>query len=408
VTQEVLVGVTIAIIVVIPVAAMWRALRARQAFETDTERAAYDVLHLANQAAPLFRRGLNPQAAERAARPLRRLLSSTALCISDGETLLAWDGEGAHHGPKTLDLARPVVSTGRVAVVEPADLRCDDADCPIRAGVIVPIVIGDDVAGTLGAFGGSVGAGTIRAATELAQWVSVQLELGELDRSQARAAEAEVRALRAQISPHFIYNALTTIAAHVRSEPDHARELLLQFAEFTRYSFRSQGQFTTLAEELHSIDAYLVLERARFGPRLSVTLQVAPEVLPVVVPYLVLQPLVENAVRHGIEAKRGPGRVSLVAEDAGSEALITVEDDGVGMDPELLRRLLAGEDTGDSVGLANVDERLRTVYGPEYGLVIETGPHSGTKASVRVPKFRAGVRATSMGYRTGTDQEGDR
>ena len=86
-----------------------------------------------------------------------------------------------------------------------------------------------------------------------------------------------------------------------------------------------------------------------------------------------------------------------MAEDAGTEALITIEDDGVGMDPELLRRLLAGDDIGDSVGLANVDERLRTVFGPEYGLVVETGPQSGTKVSVRVPKFRAGVRATRWG-----------
>jgi two-component system, LytTR family, sensor kinase len=406
VAQEVLIGITIAVIVVIPVVAIWRVLRARQGFATQSERAAYDVLHLANQAAPLFRRGLDSQAAEKAARPLRRLLGSAALSISDGESLLAWDGEGAHHGPKTLELARPVMSTGRVAVVGPPELRCDDPDCTIRAGIIVPIVIDDGVAGTLGAFGGSVGAGTMRAATEVAQWVAVQLELGELDRSQARAAEAEVRALRAQISPHFIYNALTTIAAHVRSDPDHARELLLQFADFTRYSFRSQGQFTTLAAELHSIDAYLMLERARFGRRLSVTWQVAPEVLPVVVPYLVLQPLVENAVRHGIEDKRGPGQVSIVAKDAGTEALITVEDDGVGMDPDLLRRLLAGEDGGDSVGLANVDERLRTVYGPEFGLVVETGPQSGTKVTVRVPKYRAGVRASAGGYMTGTEAGG--
>jgi two-component system, LytTR family, sensor kinase len=239
VTQEVLVGITIAIIVVIPVAALWRAFRARHGLDTSSERAAYDVLHLANQAAPMFRRGLNIRAAERAARPLRRLLGSAALAISDGDRLLAWDGEGAHHGPKTLDLARPVVSTGRVAVVGQTELHCDDADCAIRAGIIVPIVIGDDVAGTLGAFGASVGVGTIRAATEVAQWVAVQLELGELDRSRPRAAEAEVRALRAQISPHFIYNALTTIAAHVRTDPDQARELLLQFADFTRYSFRS-------------------------------------------------------------------------------------------------------------------------------------------------------------------------
>ena len=147
-----------------------------------------------------------------------------------------------------------------------------------------------------------------------------------------------MRALRAQISPHFVYNALTTIASFVRTDPERARELLLEFADFTRYSFRSHGEFTTLAEELRSIDRYLTLERARFGDRLEVRLQIAPEVLPVAVPFLGVQPLVENAVRHGLAAKTGVGTVSIVAEDAGTACLISVEDDGVGMDPDVLRR----------------------------------------------------------------------
>ena len=146
--------------------------------------------------------------------------------------------------------------------------------------------------------------------------MSTQLELAELDQSRARLVRAEVRALRAQISPHFVYNALTTIASFVRTDPERARELLLEFADFTRYSFRSHGEFTTLAEELRSIDRYLTLERARFGDRLEVRLQIAPEVLPVAVPFLGVQPLVENAVRHGLAAEdrrrhgldRGRGR----------------------------------------------------------------------------------------------------
>src|SRR4029077_10187688 len=143
-----------------------------------------------------------------------------------------------------------------------------------------------------------------------------QVELAELDVSRARLAEAEVRALRAQISPHFIFNPLRATAASVRPDPERARDLLLEFADFTRYSFRRHGEFTTLAEELRSIDRYLLLERARFGERLQVTLQVAPEVLPVSVPFLCIQPLVENAVRHGLEGREGRGHVIIVAEDA--------------------------------------------------------------------------------------------
>jgi len=165
----------------------------------------------------------------------------------------------------------------------------------------------------------STSAGLLRATEEVAQWVSGQLALAELDASRTRLMEAEVRALRAQISPHFIYNSLSAIASFVRTDPDRARELLLEFADFTRYSFRQHGAFTTLAEELRSIERYLMLERARFGDRLSLRLQVAPEVLPVTIPFLCLQPLVENAVRHGLEGKAGGGTITIMARDLDSD-----------------------------------------------------------------------------------------
>ncbi|TAL22681.1 MAG: sensor histidine kinase, partial [Frankiales bacterium] len=173
----------------------------------------------------------------------------------------------------------------------------------------------------------------------------------------------------------------------------------LDFADFTRYSSRSHGEFTTLAEELRSIDRYLLLEKARFGDRLQVVLRVAPEVLPVAVPYLCLQPLVENAVQHGLEKGRGRGTVTVVAEDDGAMCRITVEDDGAGSDPERVRDALAGAAPEDpdghrSIGLGNVDARLRAVYGDDHGLVVETAVGAGTKVTVRVPKFAAGVRAS--------------
>src|SRR4029077_5285464 len=123
------------------------------------------------------------------------------------------------------------------------------------------------------------GPGMLGAVGEVARYATSQLELAELDASRARLDRAEVLARRAQISPHFVYNALNTIASFVRTDPDRARELILDFADFTRYSFRAAGQYTTLAEELRNIDRYLNLERARFGTALKVKLQVAPEVL---------------------------------------------------------------------------------------------------------------------------------
>ncbi|QDY80249.1 histidine kinase [Streptomyces qinzhouensis] len=360
---------------------------------TPVERATFHTLHTASLAAPPLRAGLTEDTARKAARRLRSLLGTEALCLTDRERVLAWDGPGAdHHERRVMARVAEVLESGRGTTVE---TRCERLECPLRWAVIAPLTGEDGVLGTLVAYGSRESAVLVRAATEVARWVSVQLELAELDRSRTRLIEAEIRALRAQISPHFVFNSLAAIASFVRTDPERARELLLEFADFTRYSFRRHGEFTHLADELRSIEQYLALAGARFGDRLKVTLQVAPEVLPVTLPFLCLQPLVENAVKHGLEDTTGERRITIAARDAGAEALVTVEDDGVGMDPAELRGILAGERPASSgIGLSNVDERLRQVYGDEHGLVIETGVGAGMKVTVRIPKYRAGVHSS--------------
>ncbi|MGW4425245.1 sensor histidine kinase [Streptosporangium sp. NPDC004631] len=397
--MEPLVAVLLLVTLVgVPALVLWRVLRGRRDLgSSPAERATFETLHTASLAAPPLRGGLTEAGTQRASRHLRALLGSPALAITDEQRLLVYDGEGDHHAREAFAYAAKTLAGGRTQVLGPEVVSCEIPECPIRFAVVVPLTTDGRVVGSLAAYGGHASAGLVRATHEVANWVDSQLELAELDRSRTRLMEAEVRALRAQISPHFIYNSLTTIASFVRSDPNRSRELLLDFADFTRYSFRRHGEFTTLAEELRSIDRYLTLERARFGDQLQVTLRIAPEVLAVAVPFLCLQPLVENAVRHGLESKPGAGRISIVAEDAGAECRISVEDDGIGMDPDRLRRILAGDADERSgtggVGLANVDERLRQVYGDEYGLVAETGEGAGTRVSVRLPKYRPGVSA---------------
>lgn len=359
---------------------------------TPRQHTTYETLHTASMAVSALRGGLTTASAASAAPALRRLLGTPAVAIADTRGLLAYDGSDRHHDAVARCL-QAVVDSGRTRQLTSADLDCSHGDCPACAGVAVPIAVDGSVVGAIAALAPSAAADLIRAAGEVARFVSTHLALAELDASRTRTVQAQLNFLRAQISPHFVYNALTAIESFVRSDPDRARDLLLGFAEFTRSTFREHSQYVTLAEELHLVECYLELERARFGDRLAVVLRVAPETLSVRVPSLVLQPLVENAIRHGLERRSGSSLLQIVATDAGHEAVVTVEDDGAGADPQHLNDILAGRRPSDSVGLRNVDERLRATFGSDHGLTIETGVGAGTKVTMHLPKYSAAVSA---------------
>jgi two-component system LytT family sensor kinase len=372
---EVLLALGVALVLVLALLLVRRRLAVRgQALGSPADRATYLTLHRVSLTAPALRSGLTRDSARTALPHVRALLGTPTVGIAGPEGPLAWDGPDAPEDVRPL--LDEVLATGSTQAGSGA--------------VVAPLSVDDRVVGALVA-AGEERAGVLRATTELARWMSGQLELAELDQQRTALMAAELRALRAQISPHFVYNSLAAIASFVRTDPERARSLLLEFADFTRYSFRRHGEFTTLAEELRSIEQYLVLEKARFGDRLRVVTRVAPEVLHVTLPFLCVQPLVENAVRHGLAAKPGTGTVTVEALDEGAECVITIEDDGVGVEPETVRQALSGQTATDSVGLGNVDERMRTVYGNEYGIVVETAPGLGTKVIMRVPKFSPAV-----------------
>ncbi|ABK73324.1 sensor histidine kinase [Mycolicibacterium smegmatis] len=390
---EVAIALALALVLTAVVAIV--VVRTRRVVATPTERAVHAALHTASSAARALRRGLDTDSAQTAAPYLRGLTVTQGLALFDGDgQLLALDPDD--DALWQTDIVDTCTSTARDSI---ADQRRKLTSARPMTVVAQPLLTeAGDVLGALVVVTASTpGPGMLGAVGEVARYAASQIELAELDASRARLDRAEVLALRAQISPHFIYNALNTIASFVRTDPDRARELILEFADFTRYSFRAAGQYTTLADELRNIDRYLTLERARFGQSLKVRLQVAPEVLNVVVPFLALQPLVENAVRHGL-AGQGGGTVEIIARDEGTDCVITVEDDGAGMDPETLRAgqgdaLADRTDQGAHVGLTNVDHRLRAAFGNDYGLVVETALGAGTKVMMRVPKFRSGVHA---------------
>jgi two-component system LytT family sensor kinase len=328
---------------------------------------AMAVLAAGGEIATDLRSGRTGSAASR----LRRLLGADAVGIADLHDRPVWSGP-----PTAGRLVEQVRRDGHRAKDGPA--------------LALPLQVRGELAGVL------VVVGEVRAtaARQAADWVAEALTRGRLESSAQAAEQAELRALRAEISPHFVYNALTTIASFVRSDPDRARDLILDFAEYIRHSLARRGDYATLAGEFRAIEAYLALARAVLGDRLRVQVRVAPEVLAVALPFLTLQPLVENAVQHGVERVNAGGAVLVSGEAQGTDCVIAVEDDGPGMDPEHARAVLAGVGGGSGLALANVDRRLRAVYGPQYGLVIETAEGEGTRIVVRVPRFQPGVVAT--------------
>jgi two-component system, LytTR family, sensor kinase len=229
----------------------------------------------------------------------------------------------------------------------------------------------------------------IRLAHERYERAAREQEIGKL------ATEAELKALRAQINPHFLFNALTTIGYLIQTAPASALETLMRLTSLLRSVLRSEGEFTTLGRELDLIESYLDIERARFERRLVVRIDVPPSLRGLRVPPLLLQPLVENAVKHGIVPQLAGGRVTVSARLAGPGEVrglvLTVHDTGVGASEQELR---AGRDRG--VGLRNIERRLAVQYGASAGLSIASAMGDGTTVEVRIPvELNATEPATS-------------
>jgi LytS/YehU family sensor histidine kinase len=199
------------------------------------------------------------------------------------------------------------------------------------------------------------------------------------------ATEAELRALRAQVNPHFLFNAMTTIACLVQESPARALDTIIRLTSLLRGVLRSDGEYTTLERELEIVESYLEIEQARFEQRLRVRIDVPSSIRAIRVPPLVLQPLVENAVKHGITSRTEGGEVVVYGrvQSTGSgatELALVVRDTGCGASP---LEIAHGRSVG--VGLQNIERRLACLYGSTASLTIRSTQGAGTVATVRLP-----------------------
>jgi two-component system sensor histidine kinase LytS len=267
------------------------------------------------------------------------------------------------------------------ALLAPLGFRveCGHAACPLGAAAVVPLRLSDGPVGAVVAYatdGSPLDQSSVEMLDRLGDQLSAQLQLSEL-------ANATTAALQAQMEPHFVFNALNTIASLVRTEPDRARSLVLAFADYVRTKLQRPPGFVTLEEELRHVQSYLDLEQARFGDQLVVTVDVPVEARAVHLPPFLIQPLVENAVKHGKTDR--PLRLLVRARVRRGRLRVTVRDDGRGIAREAIERVLepgVSEHEGTGLGLASVNHRLTAFYGE--GVRLRSFPF-GTVVRLEVP-----------------------
>ena len=344
------------------------------------------ALRIAEKTLPILRQGFSHSTALQTCEIILAETQLDAVAMASCKEIMAHVGEGADHhlagSPAQTNLTTTVLATGiQLEAATAEEIECQHKGCGLQSAIIVPLCSGKQLLGVLKLYkktSHSITSVERQLAEGLAKHFSTQFELAEKDTKEQLLARAELKALQAQINPHFMFNALNTIVSFCRTEPETARTLLLNLGDFLRASFVDNSEFISLNKELDHVEAYLAIEKARFGPRLKVEydLQAADFNLPP----LVLQPLVENAIRHGILPRTNGGVLRIESFNSEDHHVIKIIDNGVGFD---LHNVVA---SGNGIGLDNVDKRLRNLYGAQNGLMVVSETGHGTTCTVRIPR----------------------
>ncbi len=347
------------------------------------------ALSIADQSLPHLRKGLYSTAdMEAAAQIIYSAISCEAVMITDTQKALAYCGDSKYSDLQTDRLLPPILESiyDKKATTFYQAEKSDPLYNILKRHIIIaaPLIEKEQPVGSLTIMVRKQWHGSeanLSFADELAKLFSTQLELSDLDYQKRLRRKAELKALQSQVNPHFLYNALNTISYVCRENPDRARELILTLSTYYRQTLENDQYMLSLHTELFHVNSYLELEKARFEEKLKVEILV-DEDLTCMVPSFILQPLVENAVRYGID-QWGNRFVSIRAEARGRLAEISVSDHGPGFPEEVVRGLDSG--SGDhGVGLINVHKRLKSIYGEQGGLHIDSSP-SGSKVYFTVP-----------------------
>ncbi|WP_309121455.1 sensor histidine kinase [Paenibacillus sp.] len=353
------------------------------------------ALYIADQTLPFFRQGLNARSSKEAAEIILRHTHADAIAITNKHQVLTHVGAGLdHHVPLqslSTQLTRDVIERGKTIKARSAEeIQCFHPNCPLQAAIVLPLKVHQETVGTLKLYFTDTNR-MDKVEQELAEGLgklfSTQLEMGEAELQSKLLKDAEIKALQAQVHPHFLFNAINTISSLCRTDPEKARELLQRLGVFFRSNLQGARQtLIPLYKEIEHVEAYLTLEKARFPDKYTVAFDMDPTLEEVLLPPFTLQPLVENAIRHAFPNRKG--HVSIRAyRELGDMVLIT-EDNGIGLPADLLDSLgknAVKSAVGTGTALHNIRMRMKEIYGEDGAFRIESECGAGTKVILKVP-----------------------
>ncbi|WNV78697.1 sensor histidine kinase [Bacillus atrophaeus] len=355
------------------------------------------VLMIADQTLPYFRQGLNENSCKSVAAIIHKLTGTDAVSLTDNKKILAHVGAGTdHHIPsKSLitGLSKKVIKTGYIMkATSQEEIECTHAQCPLHAAIVLPLTSNGKTIGTLKMYFKSP-AGLSQVEEELAEGLamlfSTQLELGEAELQSKLLKDAEIKALQAQVNPHFLFNSINTISALCRTDVEKTRKLLLQLSVYFRSNLQGARQLLIpLSKELNHLHAYLSLEQARFPGKYEIEIDIEDSLDQIEIPPFVLQVLVENALRHAFPKKQDRYKVEVQVLSAESSVYMKVKDNGRGIAEEIVTQLgnkpLPSKE-GTGTALYNLNQRLVGLFGQQAALQITSGIDNGTEVSFQVP-----------------------
>ncbi|MBN3003621.1 sensor histidine kinase [Chromobacterium alkanivorans] len=328
-------------------------------------RQAKLALTIANRTLPYFQ-NLDRDAMVQVCTVIRDQLDADAVAITNTSDVLAYVGLGKDYYEMDEHSAIGAITRQAIAgdqiIIENNLQQYHLAD--FHSVIIIPLREKAGVSGTLKIFyrkSHGISTPLREVAVGLSQLISTQMEVSRVKQLEEMARKAEFSALQSKINPHFLFNALNAISSLIRIQPQQARQLISNLADYLRYNLSLGDRLIDIQEELQQVRDYVAIEQARFGAKLTVEFDI--DDVHVRIPSLLLQPLVENAILHGIQPRKEPGRVSIAVKRDGDKVHVCVRDTGYGVSQEVLDGVAAGTLSSRSIGLSNVNQRLKLLYG---------------------------------------------